>query len=94
MTNAEMLTQVKAALGITGDYLDNTLNVYIEEVKNFMISAGVLEEVANSASSVGCICRGVADLWNNGSGNASLSKYFIQRMLQLKAGSQEGENNG
>lgn len=92
MTNAELLTQVKAALGITGDYLDNTLNVYIAEVKNFMISAGVLEEVANSASSVGCICRGVMDLWGYGSGNGRLSQYTLQRILQLKT--EGGEDNG
>jgi len=94
MTNAELLAKVKIALGITGDYQDETLTEYISEVKCFLKDAGVSEDVINSASSVGVICRGVADLWNYGSGNASLSKYFIQRMLQLKAGTWEGEQNG
>lgn len=93
MTNAEILTKVKSALGITGEYQDDTLMQYIDEVKAFMTSAGVSEEVMNSVSSVGCICRGVSDLWNYGNGNTKLSPYFIQRMLQLKA-QKDGEGRG
>lgn len=93
MTNAEILTRVKTALGITGDFQDETLTEYILEVKAFMADAGVADDVISGASSVGCICRGVADLWNYGSGNAKLSQYFVQRMLQLKA-VQGGESNG
>ena len=93
MTNADILKKVKAALGITGDFQDATLTEYVEEVKAFMQSAGVSDDVLNSASSVGCICRGVSDLWNYGSGGAKFSQYFIQRMLQLKA-EKGGEGNG
>jgi len=85
MTDVELLTKVKAALGITGDFQDETLQVYIADVKAFMLDAGVPADVVSSASSVGCISRGVADLWNYGAGNAKLSQYFIQRMLQLTA---------
>ena len=92
MTNAELLIKVKAALGITGDYQDATLTEYIDEVKLYMRSAGVPDDVIDSVSSVGCISRGVSDLWNYGSGNAKLSQYFIQRMLQLKV--EGGEDNG
>ena len=93
MTDAELLTRIKSALGITGDFQDATLNEYIKEVKAFLKSAGVSDDVIDSDSSVGCICRGVSDLWNYGSGNAKLSEYFIQRMLQLKA-EKGGEGNG
>lgn len=85
MTDNELLAQVKNGLGIVGDFQDATLGVYIEEVKAFMLSAGVPTEVIESKLSVGCIMRGVADLWNYGSGNAKLSDYFTQRLLQLKA---------
>lgn len=85
MTDAEILTQVKSALGITGDFQDNTLQVYIADVKGFMLDAGVDSAVVNSAAAAGCIARGVADLWNYGAGNAKLSSYFTQRMLQLAA---------
>lgn len=81
----EILTRVKAALGITGDFQNDTLTEYINEVVGFMKAAGVSDDVINDGSSIGCITRGVADLWNYGSGNAKLSNYFIQRVLQLKA---------
>lgn len=84
MTNAELLNTVKTGLGITGTYQDETLLLYIEEVKNYLLDAGVSESVVNSSASVGVISRGVSDLWNYGMGTASLSEYFIQRAAQLR----------
>lgn len=83
MTNAELLTKIKSGLGITGTYQDDTLQLYIDEVKSFMESAGVNKSVIESEAAVGCIIRGVADLWNYGSGSANLSPYFVQRLIQL-----------
>lgn len=85
MTDAELLTRVKKGLGITGDFQDDTLQVFIDDVKAFMKSAGVSESVLASDASVGCIMRGVADLWNYGYGNATLSDYFRMRLIQLRA---------
>ncbi|MGA4517413.1 carcinine hydrolase/isopenicillin-N N-acyltransferase family protein [Solibacillus silvestris] len=85
MTDAELLAKVKNGIGITGTFQDATLQIYIDEVKAFMKSAGVKEEVIESDASVGCIMRGVADLWNYGAGNARLSDYFKMRLIQLKA---------
>lgn len=83
MTNAELMTKIKSGLGITGTYQDDTLQVYIDEVKSFMESAGVNQSVIESEAAVGCIIRGVADMWNYGSGSANLSPYFVQRLIQL-----------
>lgn len=83
MTEAQLLAKVKNALGITGTYQDETLKIYIDEVKAFLLSAGVKQGVIESSAAVGCIARGVADLWNYGSGNASFSEYFKQRCIQL-----------
>ena len=80
---ADTLNRVKSALGITGNYQDNTLNVYIEEVKEYMLDAGVSEEVVNSDVSAGVIARGVTDLWNYNGGAGKLSDYFYQRVSQL-----------
>lgn len=88
MTDAELLTKIKNGLGITGDFQNDTLTVYVEEVKAFMKTAGVPQDVIESDASVGCIMRGVADLWNYGAGSATLSDYFRMRMLQLR---KEGE---
>lgn len=86
MTEAELLIKIKNGLGITGDYQDDTLNIYIEDVKSFMKDAGVSETVLDSSAAIGCIVRGVADLWNYGSGTVKFSDYFIQRVVQLATG--------
>lgn len=79
MTDAQMLTGVKEALGITGTYQDNTLTQYITEVRDFLVSAGV----PAGKITVGVVARGVSDLWNYGSGEGKLSEYFMQRATQL-----------
>ena len=83
LTNEQLLDKVKTALGITGDYQNDTLTMYIDEVKEYLLDAGVSQKVVDSSSSVGVIARGVSDLWNYGSGNTELSSYFMQRAIQL-----------
>jgi hypothetical protein len=73
------MTNVKNALGVTGTYQDNTLQVYVEEVVSFLKDAGVKE----SNITDGIIARGVADLWNYGAGEGKLSDYFRMRAVQL-----------
>lgn len=74
-----MLSDVKASLGVTGNYQDDTLGQYIEEVKAFLIDAGVPDQKITS----GIVSRGVADLWNYGAGDGKLSSYFMMRATQL-----------
>lgn len=92
MTDAALLTKIKDGLGITGAYQDATLTVYVDDVKAFMKSAGVSDAVISSDAAVGCIMRGVADLWNYGSGNATLSEYFRMRVIQLKMAKVKNRN--
>ena len=73
------LEEVKNALGITGEYQDNTLRIYFDEVVSFLTNAGV----AQSNITSGIVARGVSDLWNYGSGDGKLSQYFMQRAAQL-----------
>ena len=73
------LSKVKDALGVTGDYLDNTLKEYLEEVEDFIKDAGVSE----SNITRGILARGVSDLWNYGAGEGKLSQYFKERVTQL-----------
>ena len=79
MTNEELLKSVKNAMGITGEYQDDTLKEYIKEVEGFLTDAGVEKEKVTP----GIVARGVADLWNYGAGEAKLSTYFMQRATQL-----------
>ncbi len=73
------LSEVKNALGITGDFQDDTLQVYFDEVIDFLVDAGVAESNITN----GLVARGVSDLWNYGSGAGRLSEYFLQRAAQL-----------
>lgn len=73
------LDDVKAALGITGDYQDSTIQVYYNEVIAFLNDAGVSAEKITA----GIVSRGVSDLWNYGGAEGKLSEYFIQRASQL-----------
>ena len=79
MADAQMLTKVKSALGITGDYLNDTLSEYIDEVMTFLTDSGV----KSSNITAGIVSRGVSDLWNYGAGDGKLSPYFMQRATQL-----------
>ena len=73
------ISDVKSALGITGDYLDDTITHYFNEIISFIGSAGVKE----NNITVGIVARGVSDLWNYGASEGKLSEYFIQRVSQL-----------
>lgn len=89
-----MLEQVKTALGITGEYQDTLIQLYIDEAIQFMIDGGIPEDVATSDKCIGIVTRGVSDLWNYGSGEVSLSPYFLQRVTQLAlkyGGGNDGE---
>ena len=83
------LESVKSALGITGNYQDATLKIYIDEVQAYMKDAGVSTDVINSELSAGVIARGVTDLWNYNGGAGKLSDYFYQRVSQLAYTSKE-----
>ena len=83
MTDDELLVKVKTALGIGGTYQDETLKLYIAEVKEFLIDAGISETIVSSTKAIGIICRGVSDLWNYGVNEAKFSDYFIMRATQL-----------
>lgn len=90
---ADILAKVKSALGITGNYQDTTLNIYIDEVKVYMTDAGVPKSVINSDISAGVIARGVTDLWSYGANDGKLSDYFYQRVSQLALSDEEGDSD-
>lgn len=85
LTEAERLAKVKYALygDATQSYNDEQLKLYIEEVLDEMIHAGVKENVAKSAAAVGCIACGINDIWNFSSGTVKHSEYYNRRLVQL-----------
>lgn len=80
MTATELLSEVKTRLSVTGNYHDSTLTALSQDVKEYVASAGANAE---SSAAVGVIARGVADLWNFGSGDGKFSEVFYQRLSQL-----------
>lgn len=85
ITEADLLAKVKSTLNITGEHFDETLKPIIEEVKLYLMGAGVASAVIGSTLAVGCIARGVSDLWNYGNGDTKLSEYFYQRADHLRS---------
>ena len=79
MANTAMLEKVKKALGIEGEYQNDTITEYIDEVVSFLTDAGVKPQYITS----GIVERGVADLWNYGAKDGKLSDYFMKRATQL-----------
>jgi hypothetical protein len=86
ITDADLLEKVKTAINLKGnDYQNDTILIWIEAVKQDLSFAGVPADVLGSTLAVGCIARGVADLWNYGNGDTKLSEYFYQRAEQLRS---------
>lgn len=83
MTDVELLAEVKKRIGVTGTYQNDTISGHIEDVKDFMLDAGVDKSLMTSKRIIGAVTRGVSDLWNYGSGDGEFSTYFYQRVIQL-----------
>lgn len=81
----DIVAECKARLGITGEYHDATIRAYADDVMAYLLDAGVPPTVVASEEAVGCIARGVADLWTYAGGDAKLSDAFMQRAIQLAA---------
>ena len=81
ITGDEMTTfsAVKEAIGVTGEYQNETLQHWYNEAVSFLRGAGV----PDNEMTTGIVARGVLDLWNYGSGDGKLSEYFMQRAAQL-----------
>ena len=83
MSEKEMLEKVKSAIGVGGTYQDVTIQIYIDEVKDYLSCVGISESIINSKKALGVIVRGVLDLWDGG----KLSEYFMHRVTQLSLSS-------
>lgn len=84
ITDDDLLKRIKTDGHHTGEYNDGYLREKMEEIKLYLLSAGVREDVLGSTLAVGCISRGVADLIGTENGEAKLSEYFYQRAEQLR----------
>lgn len=72
-------TDVKTALHITGTYMDDAIQLYIDEVEAYLVAAGV----KTNNISKGIVVQGVTDLMNLEAGGGQFSRYFHERAAQL-----------
>lgn len=90
LTSEEQITQIKGALGIGDGIPDATIQVWLSDVKDYMLNAGVPTTVINAQTTIGTLTRGVADSWNYGAGNTGYSTLFKERVAQLALGNTTG----
>ena len=76
----EVIDQVKKLLGITGKFQDETINGWIDEIKQLMIDGGISPSIVNDVKSAGVIAKGIDDVYFQ---KTNLSNYFWQRATQL-----------
>ena len=79
MAEVSLLEKVKIMLDITGQYQDEKIQGYIDEVKQYLMDGGAKQEIVDAPTSVGTIARGVSDLYFDG----AFSPYFKERAIQL-----------
>lgn len=75
----DLLQEIKNRLCITDDFHNDLLNGFANDVKAYLLSAGVRKDVIESEKSIGVIAKGVADLFYDG----KFSEFFYQRAIQL-----------
>lgn len=90
LTAEELLERVKTARNITGEYHDGRIGIYIDEVKQYLLGAGVPAAVLKTDAVVGIITIGVDNLMEEG----ALSEYFKQRAIQLRLAPVSEEASG
>ena len=73
MTDNEILTAVKAAVGISGSALDSRLLLNVKAVKNLMSNYGIDAEELESDLGIQAIALGVQDVMSGTPGEVKLS---------------------
>lgn len=81
ITDEDLLAQIKRDNQLSGEH---NLEIKIATIKGYLRSAGVSNDVVNSTLAVGCISRGVMDIWNYGNGDTKLSPFYYELADQLR----------
>lgn len=80
ITVNQLLERVKEARNETGTFHDNRTRIYINEIMQYLLDAGVPAAVLETDAVVGVVAIGVDNLMEEG----ALSDYFKQRAIQLR----------
>lgn len=81
--DTDLLAEVKKGLNMQGnDYQDDTVSVWIEDVKQYILNAGATADVVGSTLAVGVITKGVDDIYV--SHKDTYSDMFYQGVERLR----------
>jgi hypothetical protein len=83
MTDNELLTAVKAGLGISGSALDAKLLVHVKGAKGMMVNYGVATDEIESDLGIQCLTAGVQDFLNPSPGGMQFSPATLMILQQL-----------
>ena len=83
LTDNQLLTAVKAGLGMSGSALDARLLQKVKAAKSFMVNYGIATEEIESDSGIECLCTMVQDLLNATPGETSFSPASLMMLGQL-----------
>ena len=86
LNDETLLAKVKIGLSAGGPFTDGTLSIKTIAVKQYMLGAGVTQEVIETELGIATLTIGVTDLWNLASGEIKFSYAFDMCLMpQLKA---------
>lgn len=85
MEEYQYIDEVILAIGASL-HQKSILKIYVNDVIDFMVDAGIKKEIAVSESCIGLVARGLLDVWNYGSGDTKLSPYFKEKVVQKAIG--------
>ena len=84
ITDNELLELIKSDNNLFGNQQDASLLIKIATIKGYLRGGGVSNAVINSTLAIGCISRGVMDIWNYGNGDTKLSPFYYELADQLR----------
>lgn len=82
ITDDDLLKEIEKDNDLSGTPHD--LKIKIATIKGYLRSAGVADAVLGSTLAIGCISRGVMDIWNYGNGDTKPSPFFYELAEQLR----------
>lgn len=81
MSDAELLAKVKTGMGMGAAFNDPNLQIKTIAVKQFMLNAGITQELIESDLGVATLTIGVTDLWNLSAGEIKFSDAFLSILM-------------
>ena len=94
MTQAEHFNECMKMAGLENEYQSEKATPVYNDAILFLIDAGIPEDKVKTEATVGCVARYILDTYSYGAGDVKLSPFLLQRVKQLQARFDKGEQDG